>query len=200
MPNRTIKGFRYARGAAHSSGPAIEEGVVASAYGTALYEGQPVLKVDAGTFELCPAGTATIYGIIVGINQYYDSTDSRVKKPLGSAPKRLPASTTYTGVDNESRIAVMPVKGLLFEVDADAALATPTLAGARALIGSNGDHVISTDDAALDISDVEAKDGTPASAQWSVVDVDPNQDFTASRVKFIVSCNEPQFLLGGIGL
>jgi hypothetical protein len=94
----------------------------------------------------------------------------------------------------------MPVKGLLFEVDADAALATPTLAGARALIGSNGDHVISTDDAALDISDVEAKDGTPASAQWSVVDVDPNQDFTASRVKFIVSCNEPQFLLGGIGL
>jgi len=202
MANRTIKGIRFYRGQNQSASPAIEEHVIISNYNTAVYEGFPVLKVDDGSVEVCAAATATIYGVVVSCNQYYNANLSRVIKPLGISPKFIPASTVYTGVERESRVSVIPVVGNLFVMDADAALATATRAGARALIGSNGDHVISTDDCALDISDVETNDASAASAQWSIVDVieEYDTDFTASRVKFIVKCNEPQFIAGGVGL
>ena len=200
MPNRTLKGIRYLRGEGRVGSPTIEEGVVASGYGTAIYEGSPVRRVDGGTFEVAAAGT-TIYGICCGINQYYDSADGRVKKPLGASPKVLPASTSYTGIDRQSRIAIIPVEGNLFEADADGVLATPTYAGAVALLGSNGDHVVSSDDWALDISNVEANDASPASAQWTLVDLSgSDQDFTASRVKFVIRCNEPQIVPSSTGL
>jgi len=184
-----------------SGTPAIEEGVVASAYNTALYTGFPVKKVDTGAFELAAAGDS-IYGIISEITQFYLPALSRTIKPLGSHPKLLPANTTYTGTENESRISVIPVKGNLFVMDGDAALTTGTRAGARALIGSNGNHVISSDDAAMDVSDLETNDGSAASAQWTVIDVieEFDTDFTASRIKFICECNEPQFPESGTGL
>ena len=199
MPNKTVKGFRWIRGEGRTGSPAIEEGVVASGYGTAIYEGVPVRRIDDGTFTVAAAG-ATIYGICCGINQYYDSGDGRVKKPLGPSPKLLPASTSYTGIDRESRIAIIPVAGNLFEADFNAAIATTTLAGARAFLGTNGDHVISSDDAALNASDFVANDATPASAGWTAVDVAIDQDFTASRIKFIVRCNEPQIVPSSTGL
>jgi hypothetical protein len=200
MPNRTIKGFRFVRGESQSGTPQIEEGVVASAYGTAIYEGSCVRKVDDGTFEVAAAG-ATIYGVVASINQYYDSNTGRVEKSRRASPKSLPASTTYTGVDRESRIGVIPVRGNVFEVDGNTAVVAATLAGARALIGSNGDHVISSDDTALNTSDVEAKDASPASAGWTVIDIaGTDQDFTASRVKFLVVCNEPQLVASSTGL
>ena len=87
MPNRTIKGFRWIKGNSSSGTPAIEEGVVASAYATAIYEGVPVKRADDGTFQVAAAGDTNIYGICCGINQYYDSCSSRVVKPLAVSPK-----------------------------------------------------------------------------------------------------------------
>ena len=205
MANPTRKGFRIHSGEGKTGTPATVLGRVASNYGTALSVGQPVRKTDAGYYELAPGTEGTpglIFGIIAAIDQFYDSNLGRISKPLGSAPKTLPASTTYTGVDNESRILIWPCQGNYFEVDADAALSTATRAGALALLGTNGDHVISSDDAALDISDVETNDGSATSAQWNLVNIVeyPDTDFTASRLKFVVKCIEVQNADGSTGL
>lgn len=192
MANRTLKGFRLHKpknGAEHGSYETVR---VASAYGSAIYEGFPVKRVDGGYYEVAAAGDS-FYGVVVSIDQFKDS-DGRVRQALGASPKLLPASTTYSGIDDESRLVVAPARNWYFEVDADDGVSATTRAAFIALIGSNGDHVISSDDAALDISDVVTKDGAPGSAQWRVVDISPrlDQDFASSRVKLIVEAVEVQ--------
>lgn len=199
MANKTVKGIRWYQGGISASGPPIEYHPVASNYGSAIYVGMPVRLLDTGYVEISPGSEGTaglIYGIVATIKHYWDATRSRMVSGEMVSPKYLPANTVYgSNIERESKLGIIPVAGQKFVIDADAALATATRAGALALKGAAGDHVIATDDVALDISDVEAKDTTPASAQWQVVDFVENvdTDFSASRVKFIVKCIEPQF-------
>ncbi|MDR5684505.1 MAG: hypothetical protein QN163_10875 [Armatimonadota bacterium] len=200
MSNRIVKGFRFYRANSGEPTPRHERCVVASGYASAIHVGFPVKRLDDGTFNIAAAGEA-IYGIVAGIDQFFDATDGRVKKPLGPDPKRLPAGTTYSGVDRASVLTVIPVEGNLFEVDLDTAISTPTRAGAVALLGSNANHVISGDDCALNRANLEANDASPASANWRTVGlVEDGANFAAARLKYIVRCNTPQNQDGGVGL
>lgn len=201
MANKTIKGARWHSGQVRGGAPPTEVAYVASNYGTALYVGQFVKKVDGGTVDLCAAGE-TPYALIAAIDGFYDSNQGRWTPPMSTSPKKLPASTTYTGQENASRLRVIPVVGQKFEIDASAALTTATEAGAIALLGSNADFIVSGDDCTLSTSDLEAKDASPGSAQLRVIDYvrAPDIDFTASRLKFVVVVNEPQIVASGSGL
>lgn len=207
MANVRRPGFRWYHGRYQSGSPPIIRVPVATAYQGAInggsnidiVKGTPVRRLDSGYWEIADgseggSGGEAIGGIMVGVDQYYDG--SVIRK--GS---RVPGGTAYSTIlDRTTWILVIPANAGLFEVDADAALATPTEAGARALVGSNGDHRHLTGDEPnpdtfLDISDVEAKDASAATAQWRVEfisDTQENQDFTGAYVKFVVSCNEAQ--------
>lgn len=207
MANVRRPGFRWYQGRYQSGSPPIKRVPVATGYQGAinggsnidLTPGTPVRRLDSGYFESADGsegagGGENIWGIMVGVDQYYDGSALR----KGS---RVPGATAYgTILDRTTWILVIPATAGLFEIDCDAALATPTEAGARALVGSNGDHIRVTGnepdpDVFLDISDVEAKDAAPATAQWrveAISDTQENQDFTGAYVKLVVSCNEAQ--------
>lgn len=200
MANRTRKGFRWHH-SLNGNGPTIEWLPVASGYASAIYEGGIITQVDGGYAELCPAGTNLVLGVVACIAPYWDG--ARMTQPLGPSPKYLPASTTYGSViDRESWIGYYPAVGNVFEADMNAALTTATRAGAIALQGSMTDHVVSTDDTALSLSVAEASEGTPAAEQWRLLQFveTPDVDFTASRLKYLVTCNQPQIVAASVGL
>ena len=200
MANKTRKGFRWHHNLT-GVGPQIEWIQVASGYSSAIYEGGIITQVETGHAELCAAGTNLILGVVATIGMYWDG--SRMVHSLIASPKSLPASTTYGSViDRESWIGYYPAVGNVFEADLDEALTTATRVGALAVQGSMTDHVVSTDDTALDLSLLETTDTTPAAEQWrlSTLVETPDVDFTASRLKYLVTCNQPQIVAASTGL
>jgi hypothetical protein len=150
--NRQFGGFRWLRNhyAPNSTTPPIEIKPVADDYGTAIYIGSPVKQVSTGYFEAAAAGD-TIYGVCVGVEQYYDG--SAIRKG-----GRLPASTSYdTNLERQSKIRVIPVRGQVFQICADDKTTATTEAGYLAFRGENCEWVAGTavgdhDGALLDIS------------------------------------------------
>lgn len=200
MANRTRKGFRWHHNLT-GIGPQIEWAQVASGYASAIYEGGIITQIDNGTVELCPAGTNLILGVVACIAPYWDG--GRMTNPLQPSPKYLPASTTYGSViDRESFIGYYPAVNNVFEADLHLALTTATRTGALAVLGSMTDHVVSTDDTALNLTLLETTDATPAAEQWRMMNLveTPDIDFTASRLKYLVTCNQPQIVAASIGL
>lgn len=207
MANVQRNGFRYWGGSrAGSAAPLIEWRDVVSNYGSDFYEGFAARIADDGTAEITPGTEGTpglVYAVVTAIGYYWDAAQGRMIPPLGAAPKYLPSGTVYgTSVDKTSKVGMVKAKGAKFYAQADAALATPTRAGALALRGTTGDHVISGSDMALDISDFEAEDASPTDGQWTIIDIveDAKTDFTASRLGFIVEVNENMFQEAGAGL
>ena len=194
MANKTVKGISWWAGGVRAGGPPIEYGRIASNYGSAIYVGMPVRLLSTGYYEISPGTEGTpglVYGVVATIGRYWDAARGRMVDSEATSPKYLPANVVYgSNVERESTVGIIPVNGQKFVMDADGALATPTRAGALAHIGEACDHVIATDDVALDISAIST-----STQQWQVVDFveAPNTDFTASRVKFVVKCIEPQF-------
>lgn len=177
------------------------EGYVATGYQAAvngggnvdLNIGDPVRKLSTGYYEIADGnegggGGETIFGIIVGIKQYYDGTR------IVSGTK-LPGGTAYgTVLDRKSIILVQPVQGMYFEVACDDAATATTEAGYIALIGEECDHRLADSSSRanprLDIS----THGT-GSAQWQIRGISgtlANKDFAGLYVKLIVECTEPQ--------
>lgn len=190
----SLYGFRYFKGR-NDHMPLPERARVASAYqGTSnainvdLNVGDPVKKVSDGTVALCATGDAT-YGVIVGIEQYYDGT--KIIKPA----QRLPGASTYgTVIERTSILLIQPVAGVLFECDCDDKTSITTEANYIAAIGENVDASFNgvagstLANPRLDIS-THAVTNTLV---WRVVDLAPNpknQDYAGSFVKLIVTCN-----------
>lgn len=97
-------------------------GVVASAYGTAIFKGDPVTRQSDGTWAATGA-TGNVDGVCDGVESYYESASGAVR--LGTF---LPASVTYTGGSSltnrlASKIRIIPIRGQLFEMDVSAGLA-----------------------------------------------------------------------------
>lgn len=195
MANSHISGLRWVRSKHGHGEMPTEEVTVASAYGTELRVGQPIKKAADGTATLAAAGEA-IYGVIVGVVQYWDAANGVIIP----GKQTLPASTTWGSVrERRSILKVVPVEGQIFAIDGATAAIT-TEAGYEALQNENCDHSITSGDVMLDLT----TRGT-ATAQWRVVEI-PNrgfQDFASAYVRIYVEANESQqvpYSTAGVGV
>jgi hypothetical protein len=178
---------------------------VASAYGTAIYPGEPVLLVSDGTVARTPAGSAAgvatdgIFGVVTRIEQYYDAAVGDVRK---TGVKYLPASTTYTGDKNRSLVQVcLANSNQRFRARANAA---STVATMRSAVGNNIDHAYGTANTTLGRSGLVlgiSTINTTNTLQWRIVEFPdgPLNDATATDFWFDVIPNLIQGLptLGG---
>jgi hypothetical protein len=116
-------GLRWVKseGASNSSPPIVIE-VVATNYGTAIFKGDPVKKVNDGTWDLSGA-TGVIDGVCDGVESYYEASSGTTRTGVF-----LPANTVYTGGSSKSNklaslIRIIPSRGQIFEMDVGAGVA-----------------------------------------------------------------------------
>lgn len=198
--NTATPGFHFRRQRNGATQPVVELCEVATAYGTGIFRGDPVKRVNDGTIDICAAGEK-VYGIADGAEQYWD----------GSALRRgtyLPASTTWGSVrERKSLVRVILARDAIFEVDVDDATTATTEATYQALVGENCDHVAGTGSTAtgqsgykLDISTHVATE-----AQWRIIGLStqPGIDWSGSNAKVLVEASEsiePQYYYGTAGI
>lgn len=196
MDNVALYGFRPYLGR-FSPDEAVVQKFVATAYqGQAsavnvdLNIGDPVIRVSDGSVAIA-AATGPIYGIIVGVVGIYDAALGAMRPS-----DKVPGGTTWSSIDRQTKVLVLPVQGRLWEVDVDDAVTATTLAGYQAFIGENVNTIYSgvaaTGKASprVDIS----LHATTNTFQWNIMDVSPsmmNQDFAGANVKIVVQCNLP---------
>jgi hypothetical protein len=167
--------------------------------GINLSIGDPVTRLASGAVTLCDgsegaSGGVAIYGIVVGIQPYYDSTigNSGALRPSNV----LPSSIAYgTNLERQSKVLVVPVGNDVFEVDCDDAVTATTEAAYQALIGNNADHALTTATSTKAYPRLDISSAGTATAQWRIVGISKtadNQDFSGNYVKLLVICNEPQ--------
>lgn len=172
---------------------------VASAYGTDIVPGDPVIGVTTGGVQRTPAGTnqaaATdgITGVCLDIVQYKD--------PAGYVrrnAKYLPANTTWTAHHERSLIKILLAnENHRFLIQSNAAVASLTVA--RALRFANCEHVFSGADTGLGLSGCKlAVAGAATTAfQWRVIggfaDM-PFNDPTVTGFALEVMINKPYAL------
>ena len=188
-------GFRPFKGQ-YSSEEKLEEWPVASAYQAApgavnvpLRVGDPVSRVSDGTVALTAAGGgARTYGVILGIVQVYDSSIGAPRPSIN-----VPGGTTWSGLVNQTKVLVMPVKGRIFEIDADEATTATTEATYQSYRGENADiiHVPVLNTGAFPKLDISTHN-TTNTLQLNIVGVSPtgdNRDFAGLNVKLLVQFN-----------
>lgn len=186
MPNVSQTGFRWRfNKQSPGSPPPIIIKHVASSYGTKLCRGVPVKLVTDGSIEIATPGNA-IFGILDGVEQYYDGTVVR----SGTA---LPATTVWgTNISRQSRVRVIPVRGQMFQAQCDENTTATTLVGYQAFIGENVEWAAGTNTgdeagAVLDISGHAVTD--TLSVRIEDVPSKETQDFTSTGVVLHVSFN-----------
>ncbi len=220
MADNAIKyGFRWFSAIDGSKNmPQPEEVIVASgasfdvnggAQNVSLRIGDPVTRISTGGVTLCDGsegagGGVALYGIVVGVLPYYDSTRGQM-----TPSNALPDNVVYSSnLERQSKVLVVRAEAGLWEIDCDdTAAAYDTLAEYQAFQGENCDHILtgaSGETSAKPRLDISGH-GT-ATAQWRLVRVSPtaaNQDFAGNYVKFVVRVNEcqaPGFVATGSGV
>lgn len=191
-------GFRYHSSRSHGTGPIPERAYVASGYQGAdvnaasvnLNVGDVVKKVSDGTVALA-AGTDAFYAVIVNILPYYDGTVMRWNK-------FLPGNTVWgTNYERISTLEVIPVDGMIFEVDVNDATTATSRATYQTLIGENANHIntgLVSAVAAFPQLNIGGHN-TTNTLGWRIVDISPtleNQDFSGTGVKLLVTANLTQ--------
>lgn len=186
-------GFRPFKGM-YSSEEKLEEWPVASAYQAApgavnvpLRVGDPVSRVSDGTVALT-AATARTYGIIVGVSNVYDA--------VAGAPgpsRTVPGGTTWSGLVNQTKVLVMPVKGRIFEVDADENTTATLETTYQSYRGENADmiYVPTLNVGAFPKLDISTHAVTNT-LQLNIVGISPtrdNVDYAGLNVKLLVQFN-----------
>lgn len=169
--------------------PRLLECQVATAYGTALFKGDPVKCVSDGSIAQSAAGDP-IFGVVAGV--MYRNADGVLQER-----DYLPASTAYTPDRLRSVALVIPATPFtIFEVDADDGSSITTVANARALVWENCDHIFTTaGSTSTGLSGVQLDISThgTGSAQWRIVNLSPlrtGNDPTAISAKYLVVANE----------
>jgi hypothetical protein len=186
MANVSHVGFRwkYNRNAPGAPAP-IRILPVATGYSTKICRGVPVKIISDGTIQVATPGDS-IYGVTDGVEQYYDGTVVR----SGIA---LPASTAWsTNISRQSRVRVIPVRGQVFEVQADDNTTATTLAAYQAFIQENAEWGAGTDvgDESGSVLDISTHN-TTNTLSVRIEDI-PNretQDFTSTGVVLHVTFN-----------
>lgn len=195
MANVSHNGFRwtfnkYAPGAP----PPIVIKHVATANAAAIRRGDPVKLTTDGSVLLADP-TDTIYGVMDGVEQYYDGTVVR----SGTA---LPASTAWgTNITRQSRVRVILARGQVFAITADDNTTATTLTGYQAFIGENVEFVAGTAVGDESGCQIDISTHNPATATHSCrIDGIPSpesQDFTSTGVVLHVVFNLQQDTASG---
>lgn len=192
-PNIPFGGFRFV-GSAFSGNytPNVIERQVATAYGTAIFTGDPVKKVSDGTVSVSAAGEA-VFGVVAYV-RYADANGNPVDRNY------VPASTAYS-VDRLRTIVgvIIAYPGIYFEACSNALIAT--VATARTYVDENVDHVATaTGNTTTGRSGFELAMSThgTASSQWRLVQLspDPSNDPTQTQHRWWVEANESHNLPG----
>lgn len=192
-PNIQKSGFRYYGSIfAENVTPRPIPCQVATAYGTALYKGDPVKRVSDGSVAQAAAGSDLIFGVVDGV-KYKNAAGVLVDADY------LPASTSYTPDSLRSIVYVIPATPFtIFEIDADDGTSITTVANARALPWENCDHVFTTaGNNTTGLSGVQLDISTHATTalQWRILDISPvasGNDPTQTLAKYLVICNKTQ--------
>lgn len=180
--------------------PSITIKEVANNYATSLFQGDILIPVSDGTVA---QGAAANNGLLayVAMGFSYVIDNKRQDK------KYLPANTTFSpstvGSKFASWVYCMPITpNLIMEVDGNAIAPTPTTAGVIGLIGENCDLATTTGDTTFGQSTMTLDLSTHATTAFNfrIIGIpgypEGNffaQDVTASRMKFLVTCNEGFF-------
>jgi hypothetical protein len=191
MANIAIGGARLIKRRAGGNLEGTEEMPVASAYGTAIFYGDLVKRVNDGTIAAAAAGDA-VYGIAAGAVRYKNGSGQIV------AGNHLPASTTFTGSAHISNpqasiVKVIPLgSGDIFEMDVDTVVAD--VAAAQSLVGNNFDIVATagsttTGRSGYVVNNASGMGTATAQIRMNAVSTDPLNDVTAVnwKAQFIVN-------------
>lgn len=199
--NRAKYGFRYYMNLRGGGMPPAVECFVASAYaanfgaGTVgISIGDPVEKITDGSVILADdtdTDPGRVFGVVVGIS------NARIDINGKSKPANfLPPATSYTTKEGESRLLVLPVAGIVWEVDADAQTAT-TEAAWRALMGLNCPISSTRDTSNPDKPKMNPRaatgttgTGTDHLRLWDISKTRENADLSGANVKLLVMFNE----------
>ena len=201
MANVALGGFRWVKSRNGSQKqPNVEILPVASGYSTAICRGDALKRVSDGTVAVATAGNSVDF-ICDGVEQY-------VSAGVLTKGNRVPASVTFTpstvGSPNETRIRCIPVRGGVFEVDCDTAVAD--IAAAQTLVGNNADHVAtagsSTTGRSGHVLNTASGTGT-ATATFRITEVSKRLDndvASANWKVFVIAneSNEPEMTATGV--
>lgn len=187
MSNILRGGFRPAQGWPVKPARRYE---VASAYGTAIFPGDVVTLVTAGTVEVCTAGGAPLILGVVSRCSYVGAEGKRIET-------YVPAGTTYTpttrGSVNSTYVWVWDDPQIIYEACLASNAGTDTEAKIRAAIGSNMD-IVATAGNATYFQSGHTLDGNPiaGTAQFRIIDVvrDPANDLTSANARVLCQINE----------
>ncbi len=187
MANVSHGGFRWVfNKQSPGAPPPIRILPVATGYATKLCRGAPCKLLTDGSVDLA-APTETVYGVLDGVEQYYDGTVVRA----GTA---LPAATAWgTNITRQSRVRVIPVRGQMFQVQVDDNTTATTLAGYQVFVGENAEFVAGTNIGDESGAQLDISTHNPATATHTVriedVPSKESQDFTSTGVVLHVSFN-----------
>ena len=204
VDNAVEYGFRYFRTIAGGPCPHPIRGFVDTSESfdvnggvanTSLRKGDLVRRKASGGFEQSDGTedtTETVWGVVAAIVRYWDGD---VMRPSSSLPSDIAWGTNLA---RQTLIEVIPVQGVIWEVDVDDTVTATTEAGYQALIGRNVQHVLSgaTDGPGLEPKIDISGHATTATFPWHIHGVSPtvkNIDFSEDNVKLLVQAHQYQY-------
>lgn len=198
--NRAKYGFRYFTNLRGGGPPPAIEMFVASGYtgdfsgNVGISIGDPIARVTDGSAIIATDTSVDperVFGVCVGIRRAKVDANGKARPA-----SYLPTNTTYTLKENESSILVLPVAGVVWEVDADAQTAT-TEAAWRALMGLNCPISATRDTSNPDRPRMRPRaatgttgTGTDHLRLFDISKTQENQDLSGANVKLLVMFNE----------
>lgn len=199
MANPNYYGLRYHSSLIGHAPPVPLRMRVASAYQWSpsaipcdLNVGDCVKYVSDGTVAGA-AGTDNVFGVIVGIQRFWNNSLSRFQ--FGTS---LPGGTTYgSNLDRQSFVLVAPVQSLIFEAVCDDNTTATTEAAYNALIGENVDlslNPVSGSTTASPKIDISTHSAPGSTLNWRIVDMSRRVDidYSLTNVPLLITANIAQ--------
>ncbi len=165
---------------------------VASAYGTAIFKGDPVKKVSDGTVAISAAGDP-VYGIVVACH-YLTTAGVYIDSNY------VPASISYTPDRVRTIVDIIIATPMtIFEAQSNAAIAD--IATARGYVDENVDHVATAagnTGTGLGGYQLAMSTHNTTTSQWRLFDISPADanDVTVINHRWLVIANETHNLPG----
>jgi len=185
-------GFRAVR--MQGSGPSTNgqtQYLIANAYGTAIFQGDPVEMVAGGTVEVANGVADVVVGVFNGC-QYVDVT---TKKPIWS--NYFPASTASS--DGIIKAFVQDDPNQLFEVQVSGAMANANIGETANLVYTAGSTHSGTSKA--EVNSETFSTGANTAVKIVGITGDPeNSDLTANNANIVVKWNKHLYSANTAGI
>jgi hypothetical protein len=184
MANLTVGGIRWVRNRDGGKDCPVERGVVITAQSGAIFTGDPVKRVNDGTFVVAAGGDTSISHVCIGVEQYKDSAG------VIKGGSYLPNATAYSGAPSLSNpqasiLRLVPVARQVFELDMNTA--ETSLTTAQTSVGNNIDVSVGTGSTTTGRSACVGANSSPGTGTANVRIIGivqrPDNDVTAANWK-----------------